>query len=374
MNAAETPRRLLRWTRFASDPSGTGPEKRSAQIQTLARSAGFELHDMRPPARTPRGATLLAGLSARLRFGRRGSVDQAGIGLSGYRSLFYRRELAAHTGAKVLLWETTYDHLLPSLARRAGYRVIALPHNLESLVSEQVFSNPAYDPMPDLSAEISRLSLADHVFTISREERWLLEARGLNPTYLPFHPFGALADDCHALRARREAAAQTNGRLPGPLLMLGSAFNPATARGMAWQLECLRRGPATLPDIVVVGPSTDTELGRFASSRVSIQGRVSRDRLVELLAACSSLLVHTHGGGGAVTRLPEALAAGVPVIANANAARDQFGTPGLLVYETEEEFIHLAASRPCIPPAPPAPNAAFRRFEDTLRASAAPAP
>ena len=360
------PRQLLRWTRFDSDASGTGPEKRSAQIKALVEDSGFALTDMRPPASTPRIATLLAGLAARLRFGRFGSVDQAGVGLTGFRALFYRRALAAHRGEKVLLWETTYDHLLPNLARSAGYRVIALPHNLESLVSEKVFADPRYDPLPDLGAEVARLALAHHVFTISREERWLLEARGLDPSYLPFYPFGALARECRILRARRESSSSPDGRIDGPLLVLGSAFNPATARGMHWQLDQLRTAGIPQPDIVVAGPCTETELVRHASAKVRILGRISRADLLDLLGTCSALLVHTQGGGGALTRIPEALLAGLPVIANANAARDQFGTVGLHVYENAREFIHLASSRPPIPSPPSPPEDSFRRFVETL--------
>ncbi len=368
MNSAPSRPRLLRWTRFASDPNGTGPEKRSAQIKELAEAAGFTLADITPPASTPRLPTLLTGLGARLRYGARASVTHAGIGLLGFNTLFYRQALAAHRGARVLLWETTYDDLLPDIARRAGYRVIALPHNLESLVSERVFADATYDPIPDLAAEVRRLRRADRVFTISREERWLLEARGLEPAYLPFFPTAALAAECARIRARRETLAGPDGRVPGPLLLLGSAFNPATARGMKHQLAWLRAAGSTAAEVVVVGPQSDVVLADFAAPRVRILGSVSRERLVTLLETCSALLIHTHGGGGAVTRIPEALLSGVPIIANSNAARDQHGTPGVHSYETAAEFAALAASPPPIPPVPSPPLSAFRFFQDALSA------
>ena len=127
-----SPLTLLRWTRFESDSAGTGPEKRSAQILALCTDAGFAVHDMQPPARLPRWRTYAAGLGARRRFGRHASVDRASIGLLGFRAAFYRNALSRHQGARVLLWETTYDTLLPAFARDAGFRVIALPHNLEA--------------------------------------------------------------------------------------------------------------------------------------------------------------------------------------------------------------------------------------------------
>jgi hypothetical protein len=361
------PTLLLRWTRFASDSHGTGPEKRSAQILHLCEAAGYELSDMKPPARLARGRTWTAGLEARLRLGSHAPIDHAGIGLLGYRTRFYHEALAAHRGARVLLWETTYDTLLPTLARAAGFKIIALPHNLEALVSERVFADPAYDPLSDLSGEISRLGLADAVFTIAKEERWLLEARGLTPQYLPFYPDPALAHECALIRQQRAAAPRA-----GPLLLLGAALNPATARGMALQLEWLAGlGPA-MPAVVVAGPETDTRLAAHRSPRVELKGRVSRPQLIALLQSCSALLIHTRGGAGAVTRIPEALLAGVPVIANSNAARDQHGTPGVHVYDSIGEFRALVLAPPQLPPAPLPPAAASARFVQEISRLAGP--
>ncbi len=357
---------LLRWTRFASDAHGTGPEKRSAQILSLCREAGFELHDMQPRETGSRWQRWLAGIGPRLREGDHASVDHAGIGLLGYRAGFYREELAAHRGPRVLLWETTYDSLLPTLARLAGFKIVALPHNLEALVSDRVFSEPAYDPFSDLSDEVKRLALADRIFTISKEERWLLETRGLAPYYLPFHPTDALAAECELIREKRTTLARSDGRVNGPLLLLGAALNPATARGMALQLEWLAALGDSMPDVVVAGPETESRLVAHQSPKIKLLGRIPRAELVALLESCSALLLHTAGGAGAVTRIPEALLAGVPIIANANAARDQHGTPGVHLYESPDEFRALALAPPPMPIAPPPPRAAIARFKDDI--------
>jgi glycosyltransferase involved in cell wall biosynthesis len=362
-----SPLTLLRWTRFESDSAGTGPEKRSAQILALCTDAGFAVHDMQPPARLPRWRTYAAGLGARRRFGRHASVDRAGIGLLGFRAAFYRNALSRHQGARVLLWETTYDTLLPAFARDAGFRVIALPHNLEALVSDAVFADSRYDPSADLAGELARLALADERFAIAKPERWWLEARGLATRYLPFFPDPALARECHRLRERRAARAASAGGVRGPLLILGSARNPATARGMNQQLAWLTGNPPLAADVVAIGPGTDIALAAHRAPRVQVLGGVSRAALVEHLASCSALLIHTVGGAGAVTRIPEALLAGIPVIANANAARDAAGTPGVHVYENAGEFLALTRAALPPPPPPPRPVAAETRFQSVLR-------
>lgn len=362
MIGVSTTPRLLRWTRFSSDSQGTGPEKRSAQILNLCLRAGYSVSDMTPPVSVSRWQTFAGGFAMRARFGKHASVDRAGFGLLGYRAAFYRDALARHDGARVLLWETTYDTLLPTLAREAGYKIVALPHNLEALVSEQVFADQTYDPFSDLSAEVERLALADAVFTISKEERWLLEARGLSPAYLPYFPDESLAEECFRIREKRESAADLNRAVPGPLLLLGSAFNPATARGMREQLHALKKNGLPSFGIIVAGPQTDSVLADESAAGIQILGGITRARLVGLLETCSTLLIHTLGGAGAVTRIPEALLAGLPIIANSNAARDQHGTDGVYVYETASELASLASSPLPIPSRPSRPGAAETRF------------
>lgn len=356
---------LLRWTRFESNPHGTGPEKRSFQIRDLVRSAGCEIADLKPPASTPRLLTHIAGLSARLRHGACASVDHAGIGLLGYRSLFYRRALNEHRGAKVLLWETTYDDLLPAMASHMGFRIVALPHNIECFVSERAFADQSYQKSADFPAEVRRLGRADRRFTISKEEKWLLEASGLESAYLPFYPTGSLKTECEMIRKGRMASGNAAGHISGPLLMLGSAINPATARGMKRQLDWLRE---SLPDakVTVIGSKTEMVFSEFASSSVHPLGYVTREELIEFLKTCSALLIHTENGAGAVTRIPEALLAGIPVIANSNAARDCHNIAGVNVYETKQDFVSLVQTQLTMPAQPPEPLEAFEHFQKTV--------
>jgi len=362
---------LLRWTRFASNSRGTGAEKRSAQIRALCEDAGLGLVDMQPPAAVPRWRVWVGGLAARLRLGAGASVDRAGPGLLGYRAAFYRDALARHQGARVLLWETTYDSLLPALAGAAGYRVVALPHNLESFVTATAFANPGRQTFLALADEVARLAAADAIFTISKEERWLLETQRLGPHYLPFFPDPVLADDCRQVRTRRESRARPDGSVAGPLLLLGSAFNPATARGMRRQMEWLLEAGAPGGGITVAGNQTETVFADMAGRGVRLLGSVSTEVLQGLLGDCGALLVDTEGGAGAVTRIPEALLAGVPVIANTNAGRDQFGTSGVHVYDGPTEFQALVRRPLPVPPAPPRPAAEQERFQQTLRRLAA---
>jgi hypothetical protein len=355
---------VLRWTRFQGDRHGTGAEKRTAQIRWLCDEAGVEVVDLQPPEDFPRLKARLMGAWLRLRLGAHASVDSAGPGLLGYRYFFFDTAVRRHPDSKLIVWETTYDDVMPYVARRREKRLLALPHNLEALVSGKVFADPRYDPRADLAAEVRRLGRADAVFTIAREERRLLEAGGVAARYLPFFPDPILEKECLELRQRRRKPDATH-----PLLLVGSAFNAATGQGMRRQLEWLRG--ANRP-VIVVGPQTDRILGEFASEQVNVLGVVPRERLTEVMAAAGALLVHTQGGAGAVTRIPEALLAGLPVIANANALRDCHGIAGTYQYETREEFLRLAAQLLPMPPPPSRPTQDEALFQSTLRQLAAP--
>ena len=243
--------------------------------------------------------------------------------------------------------------------------VIALPHNLESFVTDAAFADPAHDVQADLVAEVERLRLADAVFTIAAEERRLLEKQGLRPDYLPYYPDPVLADECTRIRQARTA--RGDGGSPGPLLLLGSAFNPATAHGMRLQLEWLRAGDPPPSGVMVAGFKTDAMLADAVRPGVRLLGGVSREVLAELMEKCSALLIHTFGGAGAVTRIPEALLAGIPVIANENAARDAQDLPGVHIYRDQSGFQSLVRSRLAMPPPPPRPVDAENCFQKELR-------
>jgi hypothetical protein len=88
---------------------------------------------------------------------------------------------------------------------------------------------------------------------------------------------------------------------------------------------------------------------------------VSERDLDALQRDARALLVHYVPAPGALTRIPEALIAGIPVVANRHAARGYETVSGVHVYDTAEELAELlAADLPA--PAMPTPPAAEGRF------------
>lgn len=355
------PAPFLRWSRFAGDKAAHGAAKRTRQIGELCQENGIPLAEMSPPASGARWSARLQGLFWRLRYGRALTLQPAGPGLIGYHLGFYRTAFRNHRGVRVLLWETTYDSILPRIARSEGFRVVALPHNLESLVL-----NPGENigpPLPwrDLKAEAARLAMADAVFTIAREEQWLLDAFGVRAGCLPYYPPSDTIASSQTARARRV-------RTDKPaVLVMGSVHNPPTAAGMREVLAWLRDDRFSDVTVHVAGFNSDRLAGDCAHPRFVLHCEIDARQHDDLLATCSALIAHQIGGAGALTRIAELLAAGVPVLANPNAARSAQGMPGVHVYHDAASLRTLLRRPLAEPPTPVRPAADESDFIRTLR-------
>ena len=135
-----------------------------------------------------------------------------------------RRMLSLHPGVRVLVWEDSFNTHVLRAAKDQGLRVIAIPQNLEALTPGFVEYRTRQALPWSFEYELSQLALADHVFTISREEQWLLRLRGIAADYLPL-PGSWAAEEWLEVRRRRV------GPFDG-FVILRSATNPPTRAGI----------------------------------------------------------------------------------------------------------------------------------------------
>ena len=73
----------------------------------------------------------------------------------------------------------------------------------------------------------------------------------------------------------------------------------------------------------------------------------SSEELEELFATALAVIIHQIPSAGALTKIPELLNAGVPVIVNENAARTYFNLPGVNVYQELGELPELLMKATC---------------------------
>lgn len=271
-------------------------------------------------------------------------------------------------GPQVMVLEDTRNYPAIAAAANLGIPLVSLPQNLESFYDAADRLGVAW---PDsMVNEFGFLSLSAAVFTISREEQLMLRLRDIPAEFLPFYPSpGQQAE----LQPQRQARAST---AIGPdLLLLGTAGNHMTAAGMieaaTWLAECAAKG--LLPGRVrIAGFGTESIREKLPPCpQLDFLGAISEEQLAREYATCRAIVAHQFRGVGALTRIPEALLVGIPILANGIAARSYMHLPDVFIYDSAAELARQAQAVPALSALLPPPAEAEQRFLDALERVAA---
>lgn len=131
-------------------------------------------------------------------------------------------------------------------------------------------------------------------------------------------------------------------RIPGRLLLTGSfrrKANVQAARELALEILPLIRAARPDAHLLIAGDGADAALAGLARAGVEVRGFVPD--LAPLHAEAALLVLPLHSGGGQITRVPEALAHGLPVVTTPAAAAGLEGLEGVV---TAAEPAGLAAA------------------------------
>ena len=347
-----------------TEPLGGG-QRRTLQVVKLAQRAGFDVAHVSTLNLPGFRNRVYNGLAAafRCRLPVRPSLEvlrELGIAV-----LAYRHQLQEAHDPRLVLWETTRDAgmVAPMVASQHGVAVVAFPQNLESLVPGQTDRvTGSVSVTKALEIEVKQLAKADLVVCISREEQWLLNAFGIAADYLPYFPPAEIESGLLAVRRMRLDVS------PRRLLVLGSAGNPPSREGLLQLIQRLLRLRGKFPhEIHVAGNETHVLRQQLDVGSIKLHGRLESNRLYELMASCEVAIVFQTRGSGALTRIPELLLAGLPVICNPHAARSAQHYDGVEIFDTDEEFVSLLNTRASIPRAPSRPVQAEERLIKRLR-------
>jgi glycosyltransferase involved in cell wall biosynthesis len=349
---------------YTAGINGHGGDHRTAQIAELIEKASLKTSIVEKRVLETRLKRYLVGLRSivnpktlqfiaanRLKI----PFSPTAIAFCGFQKQIYADAMHQHLGTKLLLWETTKNYVAPYVAQEHRFKVIALPHNLDCFVLPPSQFHQNFD------LEVQSLAKAEAIFCISREEQWLLKLKGLNADFLPYYPPEQIVERLLDIRSLRKRSSKKN------FLILGSAGNIPTFQGMVEQIQWLKTVRNVLDFRVdIVGYRTETLQPYCDHEDFVIHGSVTAEELKDFLIHSAVALVHQTAGVGALTRIPELLIAGVPVIANSNACRSAFDYPGIYCYDTVSELADLMAQAfkmPFnIPEMLPRPVAAEKRF------------
>ncbi|MEA5614316.1 glycosyltransferase family protein [Nodularia spumigena] len=79
-------------------------------------------------------------------------------------------------------------------------------------------------------------------------------------------------------------------------------------------------------------------------SNLELLGTLSDQELTNVLIQTSAVIINQRYGLGSLTKIPELLIAGVPVVVNGIAARSYHNYDGIYVYENKQELCDLLLS------------------------------
>ena len=336
---------------FDSDAAGNGAEKRTAQIGEILKKAGIEYVIINKTSNI-KISLFYVLLNAIPTF----IILKKSIPLSRFKGikcilrhvreyLITKKNLhpVLNSESKVFLWECTRSEnfFIPLLAKRYGKHLISLPHNLESLVPNQSSSISLKKSPNWFDEEISYLSKCDMSFCISREETLLLKLFGIGSFYLPYYPTEEIVQYLLKIREKRaEKFPENNSKKK--ILMIGSANNQPTRIGMIDRINFFKEKNIKNIYLVVAGFYTETLFNvTELPDNIIILGSLNNEELEEELINSDAILIHQPASTGALTRIPEMLIAGIPVILNIESARSYYNISGLHIYENDNILLNL---------------------------------
>ncbi|WP_160113324.1 glycosyltransferase family protein, partial [Aequorivita antarctica] len=233
------------------------------------------------------------------------------------------------------IWEYTWPKYwyIPLIVKKTGLKVVGLPHNLESLVySQKSYKKPTLQSPYWLDEEIQYLSWCDEIFTISREEQWLLSLllKNIEVKFLPY--FATKLVFQNLLRIRNLRA---NEKLSNHIMVLGSAVNPPTLKSLVQLKEYIKNEKIDNINFDFVGfhMSFLTKEDEKLPDNIEIFDNVPDKILENKLSRAICALIYQVPSTGALTRILELQLAGVPIVVNCHAARSYFNKKGILIYE-----------------------------------------
>ncbi len=364
---------IIYFSRFYNDPGGNGGDRRTAQICQMLSPLVFtfiSMHDNSYALPSCSNVLMSNGTSLLQKVIRSAFKQHVTYYKYNKWSDRYRDNvLYFHSQSRSFI--KVIEKLKPSIllvddpiflapvvyyAKSRNIPLVAFCHNLESLSREQVeYKYQKYM----FNYELNLLSMCRLVVTISREETFLLKNFGLDPVFYPYYPVSDTVRRFQKVREKRQKAKKSN------FLLFGSVGNLPTLDGMKrllWASTQNNNMGLHNDQLIVTGYGTNMLLNYVTDSRVQIRGQLSDNELDEILAETKGCIIYQENGSGALTKIPELLIAGIPVIINSHAARSHYNLPGVFEFPTFEglhEQLKAAARDDPMPNALPKPDTVY---------------
>ncbi|WP_417557640.1 hypothetical protein [Mesoflavibacter zeaxanthinifaciens] len=344
---------IIHYSKYDSDDLGNGALRRTYQVKTLLSKTEEKILSISNPPRFENNVNYIKRLKIGYQFYRFFNTNIFDfktfnlkiIKYNVYNIIAWRKWLIelkeVHENLTVvyeLSWHS--DYALVYVCNQLNIKVIGLPHNLESLVQGQKSPVNNINTPYWFDQELKLLSTCDRVFTISKEEQWLLSLYGVSSNYLPYVPSQKVIDFCGEIRRQRLQSKKTY------YLSIGTASNPPTLEGFKVLISYFNDNKIE-EELLIGGYQTELikNVVNQITSNIKILGTLEETELKQLMINCKAIIIYQLPTTGALTKIPEILLSGIPIICNTVAARNYFNTKGVYVYDSKENLIELIKNK-----------------------------
>lgn len=332
--------KIIHYTQFLDNPYGNGAEKRASQIRDLLSNCQCDVlnfDELESRNQISKWRKYKLGYDY-LQFNKYPLLSKTNIAKQGIEIERIYSKLDSIKGIKSLVFEFSRysDNKVPYVASLLKVPIIGLPHNLESLVPFQKSLHTKKEGLEWLNEELNLLKFCNAIFTISREENWLLTLLNYKARYLPYFPTLEVEKYYLDIRSKRDVSEKQF------FLLLGTVSNPPTRQAFIDLIEYFNDN--TLDHVVkICGFETESLKSQIALTNENIElvGSVNQDHLTNLLIHCKGLIINQRPSSGALTKISELQVAGIPTLANALALRSYYNIPGLYSYASLNDLKKL---------------------------------
>lgn len=239
-------------------------------------------------------------------------------------------------GDFVIVDDPIYFTPLIDFLTQQNIPVIACLHNIESLVPHQVKKDYK---VGFFEKELAYIKKCSAVLTISKEDELLLNNFDVkHAIYLPYTPSELVRSQLLAIRAQRKET-QKKG-----LLYLGHMGNYPTKEGalaIGNHFINLETSLGTSNQLIIAGFGAEVLKESLGSAVINIQSDLSDTALATLLSTVKACICYQNQATGALTKIPELLIAGVPILGNSTALRNFHDLEGTLTFSNFDAISSL---------------------------------
>lgn len=227
---------------------------------------------------------------------------------------------------KLILWEATLViPNLPSQIRDLNIPIVALPHNIESLVFRQKTFFSKIHSSKYLNYELNQLLMCDNIFVVSEFDYLSFHQYPEKVRIFPYYP-----PNIQFFEKIRKARLDAKRNF---FLILGSATNPPTYYGIK-EILSLLTSELISESFVLAGNGTENFKVLLKNhSNFKVLGFVELLKLKYLLSNCRAIIINHPLSSGLINRLIECQIAGVPIVGNRNYFEDRINDDGFYLYE-----------------------------------------